>query len=88
VKERFLYFKPQGSFDLDEYLSHSWGIVDDEEVTVKVRFSADAADYVLHKKQDLWGHPLEGTLSRAFLSGPTCRPFSLCGTELWEHPCF
>jgi predicted DNA-binding transcriptional regulator YafY len=55
VKERYLYFKPQGSFDLDEYLSHSWGIVDDEEVTVKVRFTAKAADYVLRKK---W-HPSE-----------------------------
>jgi predicted DNA-binding transcriptional regulator YafY len=55
VKERYLYFKPQGSFDLDEYLSHSWGIVDDEEVTVKVRFTAEAADYVLRKK---W-HPSE-----------------------------
>jgi predicted DNA-binding transcriptional regulator YafY len=55
VKERYLYFKPQGSFDLDEYLSHSWGIVDDEEVAVKVRFTAKAADYVLRKK---W-HPSE-----------------------------
>jgi predicted DNA-binding transcriptional regulator YafY len=55
VKERYLYFKPRDSFDLDEYLSHSWGIVDDEEVTVKARFTPEAADYVLRKK---W-HPSE-----------------------------
>jgi predicted DNA-binding transcriptional regulator YafY len=55
VKERYLYFKPKDDFDLEEYLSHSWGIVDDEEVKVKVRFSAEAADYVLRKK---W-HPSE-----------------------------
>jgi predicted DNA-binding transcriptional regulator YafY len=55
VKERYLYFKPEDHFDLDEYLSHSWGIVDDEEVKIKLRFSVKAADYVLRKK---W-HPSE-----------------------------
>ncbi|OPY77728.1 MAG: hypothetical protein A4E65_02616 [Syntrophorhabdus sp. PtaU1.Bin153] len=55
LKERNLYFKPQDGFNLDEYLSHSWGIVEDEEVKVKVRFSAGVADYVLRKK---W-HPSE-----------------------------
>ena len=42
LKERYLYFKPQDDFNLDEYLSHSWGIVDDEEVRVKVRFSGES----------------------------------------------
>jgi predicted DNA-binding transcriptional regulator YafY len=55
VKERYRYFKPIDDFNLDEYLSHSWGIVDDEEVRVKIRFSAKVADYVLRKK---W-HPSE-----------------------------
>jgi predicted DNA-binding transcriptional regulator YafY len=55
LKERYLYFKPVDDFNLDEYLSHSWGIVDDEEVKLKIRFSAKAADYVLRKK---W-HPSE-----------------------------
>jgi len=50
LKERNLYFKPQESFNLEEYLSRSWGIVEDEEVTVKVRFSAKVADYVLRKR--------------------------------------
>jgi predicted DNA-binding transcriptional regulator YafY len=45
----------QNDFNLDEYLSHSWGIVDEEEVRVKIRFSAKVADYVLRKK---W-HPSE-----------------------------
>lgn len=50
VKERYRYFKPMEGFNLDDYLSHSWGIVDDEEVRVKIRFSAGVADYVLRKK--------------------------------------
>ena len=53
LKERNLYFKPQEGFNLEEYLSHSWGVVKDQEVMVKVRFSAKVADYVLRKK---WHH--------------------------------
>lgn len=53
LKERNLYFKPQEGFNLEEYLSHSWGVVEDDEVMVKIRFSAKVADYVLRKK---WHH--------------------------------
>ncbi len=55
LKERNLYFKPKEGFSFEEYLSHSWGIVEDEEVLIKLRFNAQAADYVLRKK---W-HPSE-----------------------------
>jgi predicted DNA-binding transcriptional regulator YafY len=50
VKERYLYFKPQDRFDLEQYLSRSWGTVDNGEVRVKILFSPQAADYVLPKK--------------------------------------
>lgn len=33
LKERNLYFKPREDFGLGEYLSKSWGIVEDEEET-------------------------------------------------------
>jgi predicted DNA-binding transcriptional regulator YafY len=55
LKERHLYFEPRDGFDLEEYLSHSWGIVEDEAVQLTVRFSAQVTDYVLRKK---W-HPSE-----------------------------
>jgi predicted DNA-binding transcriptional regulator YafY len=55
LKERYQYFKPIDDFNLDGYLSHSWGIVDDEEVEVRIKFSEKIADYVLRKK---W-HPSE-----------------------------
>jgi predicted DNA-binding transcriptional regulator YafY len=55
LKERYRYFTPSSDFSLDEFLSRSWGIVDDEEVIVRVRFSSVVADYVLRRK---W-HPSE-----------------------------
>jgi predicted DNA-binding transcriptional regulator YafY len=79
VKERYLYFKPQESFDLDEYLSHSWGIVDDEEVTVKVRFTAKAADYVLRKK---W-HPSEQR--EMFPDGGVELAYTVAGIDEIKH---
>jgi predicted DNA-binding transcriptional regulator YafY len=56
IKERYLYFTPPKDFDLEAYLSHSWGIIDDTEVDVTVRFHKDVADYILRK--DKW-HPSE-----------------------------
>jgi predicted DNA-binding transcriptional regulator YafY len=50
LKERHLYFSPRDDFNLEEYLSHSWGIVEDEETRVRVRFSAQVADYITRKK--------------------------------------
>lgn len=50
------WFLPHGHFDLEEYLSRSWGVVDDKEVTVVVRFTPQVADYILRKEQ--W-HPSE-----------------------------
>jgi len=55
LTERFRYFTPVEGFDLTEYLSHSWGIYDDEQVTVKVRFDPSVCDYVMRK---VW-HPSE-----------------------------
>jgi predicted DNA-binding transcriptional regulator YafY len=55
VTERFRYFNLPEDFDLEEYLSPSWGIYDDEEVTVKVRFRPNVCDYIMRK---VW-HPSE-----------------------------
>ena len=52
IKERHLYFEQRKDFDLNAYLSHTWGIIDGEEVNIKVRFNANVADYILRK--DKW----------------------------------
>jgi len=54
--ERNLYFSPRSDFNLEEYLAKSWGVVDGEEVTVKVRFKPGVAEYITRK--DKW-HPSE-----------------------------
>jgi predicted DNA-binding transcriptional regulator YafY len=55
-KERYLYFTPMEGFELESYLSQSWGIYDDEAVSVTVEFSHEVSDYILRK--DRW-HPSE-----------------------------
>jgi predicted DNA-binding transcriptional regulator YafY len=56
IEERNRYFTPRDDFNLEEYLSHTWGIIDGEEATVVVRFKKEAADYIL--RRDSW-HPSE-----------------------------
>jgi predicted DNA-binding transcriptional regulator YafY len=56
MKERYLYFTVKEGFDLEKYLSHSWGIYDDEEVSVTVQFTSAVSDYILRKER--W-HPSE-----------------------------
>jgi predicted DNA-binding transcriptional regulator YafY len=56
MKERYLYFAVKEGFDLEKYLSSSWGIYDDEEVSVTVQFTSEVSDYILRK--DRW-HPSE-----------------------------
>jgi len=57
LKETNWYFRKKEDFDLEEYLSRSWGIVyDKENVNVTVRFSEKVAEYILRK--DKW-HPSE-----------------------------
>jgi predicted DNA-binding transcriptional regulator YafY len=55
MKERNLYFTPREGFNLDDYFARSWGIFDDKEVKVTLRFTPEVADYVLRIK---W-HPSE-----------------------------
>ena len=55
-KERYLYFTLMEGFELESYLSQSWGIYDDEAVSVTVQFSHEVSDYILRK--DRW-HPSE-----------------------------
>jgi proteasome accessory factor B len=56
VKERTMPFQPLEGFDLEEFLSQSWGIYRSKEVRLKVRFSAEIADYILRRPK--W-HPSE-----------------------------
>lgn len=56
LKEKWHYFKSIDGFDIESHFSHSWGIHDDEDVNVVVRFPAKAADYITRK--DKW-HPTE-----------------------------
>jgi predicted DNA-binding transcriptional regulator YafY len=52
IAERNRYFTLRDDFSLEEYLSHTWGIIDGAEVTVVVRFKKEAADYIL--RRDFW----------------------------------
>jgi predicted DNA-binding transcriptional regulator YafY len=79
LKERNLYFKPRDDFNLEEYLSHSWGVVEDEEVKVKVRFSAGVADYVLRKK---W-HPSEER--KVLPNGDVEMTYKVAGVDEIKH---
>ncbi len=50
LKETWRYFKPKDNFNLEEHLSHSWGIYDEKEVQVTIRFASEIADLVTRKK--------------------------------------
>jgi predicted DNA-binding transcriptional regulator YafY len=56
IEGRNRYFTTRDDFTLEEYLSHTWGIIDGEETSVVVRFTKDSADYIL--RRDSW-HPSE-----------------------------
>ncbi len=56
IEGRNRYFTTRDDFNLETYLSHTWGIIDGEEAIVVVRFAKDAADYIL--RRDSW-HPSE-----------------------------
>jgi len=51
IKERYLYFETRKDFDLNTYLSHTWGIIDGKEVKIKVKFNAKVADYIIRKEK-------------------------------------
>jgi predicted DNA-binding transcriptional regulator YafY len=56
IKERNRYFSPHDDFNLDEYLSRTWGVIDGDEAHVTVRFGKEIADYILRRGS--W-HPSE-----------------------------
>jgi predicted DNA-binding transcriptional regulator YafY len=51
IKGRYLYFETLKDFDLNTYLSHTWGIIDGKEVNIKVKFNAKVADYIIRKEK-------------------------------------
>lgn len=56
IKERNRYFTPRDDFDLSEYLSRTWGVIDGEEAHVVIRFRKEAAVYIIRRNS--W-HPSE-----------------------------
>jgi predicted DNA-binding transcriptional regulator YafY len=51
IKERYLYFELLKDFDLNTYLSNTWGIINGKEVKIKVKFNAKVADYIIRKEK-------------------------------------
>lgn len=56
LRERFFYFEPPSDFDLEKYISGSWGIVNEEPVKITVLFKANVSEFILRKEK--W-HPSE-----------------------------
>lgn len=54
LKERWHYFR--GEFDIEDHLSQSWGIYEDDAVDVTLRFSKKVAEYITRREK--W-HPSE-----------------------------
>lgn len=52
LKETWLHFQKKEGFDLEARLKHSWGIYDEEDVKVTVRFSKKAAEFIT--RRDKW----------------------------------
>ena len=80
LKERFLYFEIRGGFDLEEYISSSWGIIHEEPVNITVRFKSDVAEFILRKEK--W-HPSE---QRKILpNGEIELTFTIAGVNEIKH---
>lgn len=80
LKERFFYFEVRGGFDLEEYISSSWGIIHEEPVTITIRFKANVAEFILRKEK--W-HPSE---QRKILSdGDIELTFTVAGVNEIKH---
>ncbi len=80
LKETNLYFKPSGNFDLEAHFSKSWGVWDEKEVEVTVRFSKIVADLITRNQK--W-HPSE---KRKILpSGEVELTFTVAGVDEIKH---
>lgn len=77
LKATNFYFKVKDLFDINTYLSDSWGIIhDDKKVDVTVRFVEKVAEYILRKEK--W-HPSE---KRTILpNGDVEMTFTVVGTD-------
>ena len=56
LKKTNFRFKGRKDFDLSKNLAHSWGVYDEKDVVVRVRFAAEIADLITRKAK--W-HPSE-----------------------------
>lgn len=52
LKEHQFHFTKKDSFDLEQHLSNSWGVSDNDPVNIKLRFTAKVAEYVT--RRDKW----------------------------------
>ena len=80
LKERFLYFEIRGGFDLEEYISSSWGIIHEEPVKITVRFKSDVAEFILRKEK--W-HPSEQR--KVLPNGGIELTFAIAGVNEIKH---
>ena len=80
LKERFLYFQIRGDFDLEEYISSSWGVIHEEPVNITVRFKADVAGFILRKEK--W-HPSEQR--KVLFNGDVELTFTVAGVNEIKH---
>jgi predicted DNA-binding transcriptional regulator YafY len=80
LKERFLYFQISGDFDLEEYISSSWGVIHEEPVNITVRFKADVAEFILRKEK--W-HPSEQR--KVLPNGEIELTFTIAGVNEIKH---
>ena len=80
LKERFLYFQIRGDFDLEEYISSSWGVIHEEPVNITVRFKTDVAGFILRKEK--W-HPSEQR--KVLFNGDVELTFTVAGVNEIKH---
>ena len=80
LKERFLYFEIRGGFDLEEYISSSWGIIHEEPVNITVRFKSDVVEFIRRKEK--W-HPSEQR--KVLPNGEIELTFTIAGVNEIKH---
>lgn len=76
LKESRHYFDPIDNFNIEDHFAHSWGIYDNEDVNVTLRFSSKVAEHIT--RRDKW-HQSE---KRKLLpSGEVELSFTVAGVE-------
>lgn len=83
LRETNFYFKPKEDFSLEEHMSRSWGIWNEEPVKVKVRFSAKVADHITRKPK--WPKWHKSEKREVLPSGEVELTLTVAGTPEIKH---